>query len=142
MDLNKILQEKFIAVSEPIPRGPSGWVSDKSARDVNMVQPRHPTLGQYQNQRSQRFNEMPPGMNIEDQRHADITAERDAGELGTGTQATSDVTVESLHKGYSLKKMRPTDDQETQEHEAPFYWDAEADGVVGYCERGNVCDRQ
>jgi len=139
--VNKLLQEKFIAVSEPKPPGPSGWVSDKSARDVNMVQPRHPTLGQYQTHRSQRFQELPPGENIEDQRHADITEERDAGELGTGTQATSDVTVDSLHKGYALKKMRPTEDMETMEHEAPFYWDAEVDGVLGFVERGNVCDR-
>jgi hypothetical protein len=140
--MNKLLQEKFISVSEPKPPGPSGWVSDKSARDVNMVQPRHPQLGQYQTGRSQRFQELPPGMNIEDQRHADITAERDAGELGTGTQATSDVTVESLRAGYSLKKMRPTDDMETREHESPFYFDAQVDGQIGYCERGNVCDRE
>jgi hypothetical protein len=140
--MNRILQEKFIAVSKPKPDGPQGWVSDKSARDHNMMQPRHDS-GRYQSHASRRgFNELPPGMNIEDQSCADIHSEPMAGGLGSGTQATEDVTVASLKAGFDRKRMRPTDDMETMEHEAPFYWDAEIDGVLGYCERGNVLDRQ
>src|ERR1700678_1253573 len=132
MDLNRILQEKFIAVSEPKPRGPEGWVSDKSARDHNMMQPRHPTRGQFQTHMSRAdLNKLPPGTNIDDQSCADIHAQPMAGGLGSGTQATNDVTVASLRVGFDRKQMRPTDDQYTREHEAPFYFDAEVDGVVG-----------
>ena len=141
--MNKLLQQKYLAVSPQKPAGPQGWASDKSARDVNMVQPRHPQQGLYQRYDArEQFNYLPPGSNIEDQAFADIPAERMAGSLETGTQATDDVTRESLRVGFDRKAMAPTDDQFTKEHEDPFYFEAEVDGVVGYCERGNVLDRQ
>lgn len=140
--MNKLLQQKFLVVADPAPKAAQGWVSDKSARDTNMMQPRHPAQGTYQGHGSrEQFNYLPPGMNIEDQAFADITEERMAGGLGSGTQVTEDVTRESLRAGYSPKKMLPTDDMATHEHEDPFYFDAEVDGVLGYCERGNVLDR-
>lgn len=141
--MNKLLQEKFISVSEPKAPGPSGWVSDRSARDTNMSQPRHATNQRWQPNGSRMLQTLPPGTDICEQDFADITPERMApGGLGSGTQATEDVTVASLRAGFDRKKMRPTDDQETHEHESPFYFDAEVDGVLGFVERGNVCDRE
>jgi len=140
--LNRILQEKFEVHSEPKSPGPEGWVSDASARDTNMMPPRHTISGRFQSHRERQLQRLPPGEDITDQEMADITEERMAGGLGSGTQATEDVTVESLKKGYAPKKMRPTDDQYSNEHQDAFYNSVVLDGVEGYVERNNYLDRE
>lgn len=141
--MTKIVQEKFEVRAPLAPEGPQGWVSDKSARDLNMMQPRHPDHGRYQTNGSRMLQRLPPGANIEDQECADITAERMAeGGLGSGTQATEDVTVQSLRQGFDRKKLRPTDDQYSNEHADAFYDSVVVDGVEGFVERNNYLDRE
>ena len=140
--MSKIVQEKF-QVNNPQNANDdahSGWVSDKSARDTNRLQTRHPELGRYE-KIGARLNMLPPGMNIEDQEIADIHTQPMGGSLGSGTQVTDDVTVKSLREGFDRKPLRPTDDQYTREHNDAFYDTVEVDGVEGFVERNNMLDR-
>lgn len=140
--MSKIVQEKF-QVNEPQNTNDdahSGWVSDKSARDNNGLITRHPELGRYE-KRGARLNMLPPGMNIDDQQIADIHRQPMGGQLGSGTQATDDVTTRSLRQGFDRKPLRPTDDQYTREHNDAFYDTITVDGVEGFVERNNMLDR-
>lgn len=137
--MSKIVQEKFEVHSEPAGDGPEGWVSDKSARDTNGLTTRNTGSGRYQGRSG--YNCLPPGSNIEDQECRDIPPEPKAGGLGSGTQATDDVNATSLRQGFDRKRMRPTDDMYTNEHNDAFYGSAKVDGVEGYVERNNMLDR-
>src|ERR1700735_444659 len=136
--MSKIVQEKFQG-NEPQNTNDdasSGWVSDKSARDTNRLQTRHPELGTYERYGA-RLNMLPPGMNIEDQDIADIHAQPMGGCLGSGTQVTDDCTTKSFKEGFARKPLRPTDDQYTREHNDAFYDTITVDGVEGFVERNN-----
>jgi len=64
-----------------------------------------------------------------------------AGDMGTGSQATSDVNPTSIRQGFDRKALKPTDDMYTREHNDAFYDTVEVDGVEGFVERNNYLDR-
>jgi len=138
--MSRVVQEKF-EVQEPVtPPEASAWASDKSARDRQGLQTRE-SSGRFEAQRGDGYNRLPPGTDIEDQEVFKDHGLPMAGELGTGTQATSDVTRESLEVGFDRKAMSPTDDMYTREHNQAFYDSVEVDGVEGFVERNNYLDR-
>jgi hypothetical protein len=141
--MSRIVQEKFEVRPAQRPEGTEGggWASDSSARTRKGLQTRAPASGRYESYNGDGLNDLPPGMNIEDQDRADIGEERNAGDLMTGTQATSDVNRTSLKDGFDRKSMRPTDDMYTREHNDAFYDSVEMDGVEGFVERNNYLDR-
>jgi hypothetical protein len=127
----KIMQEKF-QVNEPLrPKREHRWASDKSARTERGPD----TL-------STMFNKLPPGMNIEDQDEADIKPQGMACDLGVASDRTVDVTAKSLREGYDRKRLRPTDDEWTRQHNDAFYDTVRVDGIEGYLERNNMLDRE
>lgn len=140
--MSRIVQEKFEVRPEQKPEGKEGggWASHKSARDRRGLQTRG-GMGRYEPYRGDLYNSLPPGMDIDDQEVADIKGLPLAGCLGSGTQVTEDVTTTSLREGFARKKMRPTDDMYTREHNDAFYDCVEVDGVEGFVERNNYLDR-
>jgi hypothetical protein len=81
-----------------------------------------------------RFNEMPPGMNI-DQCRAEING------MPLSTAGESDVSKDTnptaFREGFTKRDMKGTDDQYTGEHMDHFYGDA-----GGFVERNNYLDRE
>jgi hypothetical protein len=145
--MSRIVQEKF-QVNEP--QNPnddseSGWKSDRSARVKKGLPGREGRKG---GDSASRFVDnavfyaaTPPGSDIEDQETIDSRVMRMGGSLETGTQVTDDVTVQSLRQGFDRKRMRPTDDLYSREHNDAFYDSVKVDGVEGYVERNNCLDR-
>jgi hypothetical protein len=98
-------------------------------------------MGRYEPYRGAFYNRLPPGSDISDQEVAYTRTPAEAGDMGTGSQATTDVTPESLRTGFDRKELRPTDDMYTREHNDAFYDTVEVDGVEGFVERNNYLDR-
>lgn len=140
--MSRIVQEKFQVVVPQKPEGTEGggWVSDGSARDKRRIHTRNAT-GRFENVRGDLYNSLPPGSNIEDQEVADFHGQPMAAGLGSGTQVTQDVTRQSLRSGFDRKKLRPTDDEYTRQHNDCFYDEVTVDGVTGFVERNNMLDR-
>lgn len=137
-----IVQEKFEVRPERKPEGVegTGWASDSSARDHLGMQTRS-GMGRFEPYRGDLYNSLPPGSDISDQEVAYIRTPVEAGEMGTGSQATSDVNATSLRTGFDRKKLSPTDDMYTREHNDAFYDTITMDGVEGFVERNNYLDR-
>lgn len=139
--MSRIVQEKFQINFPEKGEGNSGWKTDKSARRKNGLGTRDSASGKYEG-RTSGYNCLPPGSDIEDQEVAHIPAEAmSTGNMGNGDQATTDVTRESLRSGFDRKRMRPTDDEYTRQHNDAFYDSIEVDGIEGFVERNNVLDR-
>jgi hypothetical protein len=139
--MSRIVQEKFevrAPRSEPSERA---WASDASARTRKGLQTRAGDNGRYESYEGDGLQCLPPGMNMDDQEHADLPTPREAGEMGTGSQATSDVNRTSIRKGFDRKPMSPTDDMYTREHNDAFYDEVTVDGDTGFVERNNYLDR-
>jgi len=104
------------------------WASSESARTKKGTRDTLDT----------KYNHLGPGMNNEAQHDADIRPQHlSNGNRGHGDQFTTDVTVDSLRKGFSKKSLSPTDNSV----EAGFYDDVTVDGHTGFLERRNVLDR-
>jgi len=138
-----MMQEKFEVRSEPNHSDDLGnaWASDKSARTRKGLQTRAAGNGRYESFTGDAYNCLPPGTNIEDQEIADIRTEGKAGAMGTGSQVTEDVTRASIRQGFDRKRLSPTDDMYTREHNDAFYDSVKVDGVEGFVERNNMLDR-
>lgn len=136
------MQEKFEVRSARKPEGTEGggWVDAKRARDRRGLQTRG-GAGRFEPYHGDLYNSLPPGMDLDDQEIACTPGMDLAGGLGSGTQATEDVTRESLKRGFDRKALRPTDDMYTREHNDAFYDTVEVDGVEGFVERNNYMDR-
>lgn len=141
--MSRIVQEKFEVRAPKKPEGVegTGWASDSSARTRRGLQTRGRSDGRYESFQGDDLNQLPPGMNISDQEHADLPTPAMAENFGTGSQATSDVTRTSMRTGFDRKDLSPTDDMYTREHNDAFYDTVEVDGVEGYVERNNYMDR-
>ncbi len=125
--MTKVVQEKF---EVRLPRRPDGtegggWVSDKSARDKKGSRPDDGC--------------MPPGMNMDDQKDADIRQQNFV--MGGESDVSADWNAEAVRNGFSRKTMSPTDDMYTREHNDAFYDEMTVDGVTGFLERNNYLDR-
>ena len=136
--MSRPVQEKL---ETRVPREPEGiegggWATDASAR--RSKERLHRTD---HDSNDVGYNQLPPGMNTYRQDlPPQANPRRARGGLGSGTQATEDVTRKSVRQGFSRKAMSPTDDYARGENE-PFYETVEVDGVEGFVERGNVLDR-
>lgn len=141
--MSRIVQEKFEVRPEQNHNddASNGWVSDSSVRTRKGLQTRAHASGRYESYSGDSLNCLPPGSEIDDQEHADIKPLAHAGSLGTGSQVTDDVTAQSARQGFDRKKLRPTDDMYTREHNDAFYDSVEVDGVEGFVERNNYLDR-
>jgi hypothetical protein len=143
--MSRIVQEKFEVRPERKPEGTEGgkWATDRSARRSKSDIVRETRRGDGRANDQVFYNSTPPGMDIEDQEvfrgRGEPTMTRNS--RGNGTQATVDVTAESLRTGFDRKKMLPTDDMYTREHNDAFYDTVEVDGVEGFVERNNYLDR-
>lgn len=140
--MSRIVQEKFEVRSARKPEGPEGgaWRSDGSVRTKKRIHTKNAT-GRFESVRGDLYNSLPPGSDISDQEVADLKTPVMAGEMGTGSQQTHDVSLESFRTGFARKKMRPTDDMYTREHNDAFYDTVTVDGVEGFVERNNYLDR-
>lgn len=141
--MSRIVQEKFLIDAPPNPNDNAegrGWVMARSAR-VKKGVPGKDMPGTSDAQNQCFFNSLPPGSDIADQEMSDIRQMPYGGNLGSGTQVTTDVTATSLREGFDRKPLRPTDDMYTREHNDAFYDSISVDGVEGYVERNNMCDR-
>jgi hypothetical protein len=136
--VSRIVQEKFEVrpAENPNDDAQNGWASDASARTRKGLQTRAASDGRFESFQGDELNRLPPGTDIEDQEHADIHPQQDAGDFMTGSQATSDVNRTSMREGFDKKPMSPTDDLYTREHNDAFY-----DDVGGFVERNNYLDR-
>lgn len=112
-----------------------GWLSDESARRKKGTP----------SGLAARFNDLPPGMNIENQ-HVSDQRRGGMNESTSGSQARgknagdySDyATPEALLRGYNNRPMLATDDPSGTDM---FYTEVEVDGKTGFLERSNVLDR-
>jgi hypothetical protein len=140
--MSRIVQEKFEVRPAQKPEGSEGggWASDGSARTKKRIHTKNAT-GRFESVKGDLYNSLPPGMDISDQEVADLRTPVTAGDLGTGSQATTDVTAASLRSGFDRKELRPTDDMYTREHNDAFYDTVKVDGVEGFVERNNYLDR-
>jgi hypothetical protein len=147
--LSRIVQEKF-QVDYPQQHNDdaeSGWKSDKSAR-VKKGTPGREGLpgGDWPSKwmdNSVFYESLPPGADLEHQEMMDGRVQPlSRGNLGTGDQVTTDVTLQSLRTGYDRKKLLSTDDMYTREHNDAFYDVVKTDdGEEAFLERNNMLDR-
>jgi hypothetical protein len=143
LDVSRIVQEKFqLTLPEP-PADPLGWVSDKSARRKKGM-PGHERRDSEdyvcQMNNAAQFGSLPPGMDIEVQESADQRQMPLV--MGGESDVSQDWNREAVRNGFTRRKMRPTDDMWTREHNDAFYDSVVVDGVEGFLERNNMLDRQ
>lgn len=143
--MSRIVQEKF-EVRYPLAQDDNGnqWVSDKAARTKKGMPGRESRAGGdpgvcYINNAVQ-FESLPPGSDIEDQEISDQRMMPMT--MGGETDVSHDWNSEAVRNGFSRRKMRPTDDMWTREHNDAFYDEITVDGVTGFLERNNMLDRE
>jgi hypothetical protein len=153
--MSRIVQEKFEvrppedANDDAVEEG-GYWVTDISARAKKNTPGREGLPGGDYNSRYMNnavgYTSLPPGMEIEDQEMCDIrrmgiNCSGQSGDALAAGDQTQDITRRSLTVGFDRKKMRPTDDMYTREHNDAFYDSIEVDGIEGFVERNNYLDR-
>lgn len=126
------------------------WITDKEARAKKNLPGREGRAGGDAHSRFMNdavfYNSLPPGSDIEDQ---EVTDQRCMGMNTSGGfptleaqgDRTQDLTPKSVRTGFDYKKLLPTDDQYSREHNDAFYDEVEVDGNVGFIERNNMLDR-
>lgn len=132
------LQEKFQITAPGKDEAGEGWASFESARDSQAA------VGTFVPKTSadtdmRRFNEMPPGMGI-DQCRAEINNMplSMAGE----SDVSKDTSPTAFANGFTRRSMKGTDDQYTGEHMDLFYGEVFSDeGEASFLERNNYLDR-
>ena len=85
------------------------------------------------------YNQMPPGTDMDAQPLGDFPAMPYM--LAGEGDVSGDVNPGAIRKGYSRKKMLPTDEMYTNEHAEAFYDDVTVEGDTGFLERNNYLDR-
>lgn len=119
------------------------WVSQSSVRVKKGMPNGRRALKHDMDSSAEMLGSLPPGMNLEDQEITDQRVMNSSinGNYARGHNAgdftNDEVNATTVKQGYSKKKMLMTDDQYTCEHQDVFYLD-----VGGFCERGNVLDRE
>lgn len=139
-----VCQEKFqVVYPEANDDDGNQWVSDKSARRKHGTPGREGLPGgdyasRYMND-NVFYNTLPPGMEIEDQ---ELMYQPWMPTVMSGESDVSyDMNPEAARNGYTRRKMRPTDDMYSREHNDAFYDSVVVDGVEGFIERNNMLDR-
>lgn len=151
--MSRVVQEKFQVNYRDVDssaESQQSWITDKEARAKKNLPGREGRVGgdgrsRFMNN-AVHFNSLPPGMDIEDQ---EVTDQRQMGINTSGGfpnllaqgDRTQDLTTRSVRKGFDYKKLLPTDDQYSREHNDSFYDEVNVDGHVGFIERNNMLDR-
>ena len=140
-----IMQEKFQVQVPPNANdnSHSGWVSDKSARVKKNTPGREGRSGGDPESKKMNnalfLNSTPPGMDLEDQ---ELTDQRRMKLVMSGeSDVSADYNSGAVREGYTKRKMLPTDDMYTNEHNDAFYGECTVDGETGFLERNNMLDR-
>jgi len=127
------LAEKFQITVPAKEEAGEGWADFESARDTHYVEEQHSKT----RPDGDKFNDLPPGMDIGNQMRCDPTEYQGFVKgFGGDTDVTGDVEPKSLDQGFRKREMKATDDQYTGEHIDLWYGD---DG--GFVERNNYLDR-
>ena len=130
------VQEKIQITVPPSKDGddPGPWVSFESARDDQSSVPVFHQRTSAQPD-GNKFNMMPPGMDINNQCSAEINGMPLS--MSGETDVSKDTSPGAFAKGFTKREMKGTDDQYTDEHVDHFYGDA-----GGFVERNNYLDRE
>lgn len=130
------MQEKFqITIpASPSSDDPGPWKSFESARDSQACVPSF-TPQTSADSDGNKFNELPPGMEIDEQCCAEINSMPFS--MAGETDVSKDTNDGAFDKGFTKRSMKGTDDQYTGEHVDHFYGD-----TGGFVERNNYLDRE
>jgi hypothetical protein len=115
-----IIQEKYETIFPDKETDPGPWKDPKSARVT---------------EHGFKALTPPPGENVFDQEAP--PKENFPFSMGGATDVSADYNETAVKEGFSKRKMRPTDDMYTREHNDAFY-----DDVGGFAERNNMLDRE
>ena len=128
------LQEKIqITVPTKDPEPPEGWVTADKVRQSQSQVPQF--KGRDANEvDGSNFNYLPPGMEISNQRSAEINNMPFV--MSGQLDVSKDVNPQAFAEGFTKREQKGTDDQYTGEHVDQFYGDA-----GGFVERNNYLDR-
>lgn len=119
------LQEKSQVSATPLDDdGSNSWANINSARSSQAVVSRG----------NDRFNQLPPGMEIDDQCCTEIN-HMPMGAAGS-TDASHDTNSQSMENGFTKRNANASDDTVTGRGQDLFYGDA-----GGFVERNNYLDR-
>lgn len=130
---NSNLQEKLQITVPAKDEAGEGWASADSARDSQSDVPSFLARTSASVDMN-RFNKMPPGMEIDNQCSAEIN---NMPLIMSGqSDVSKDTNDASLKDGFKVRDMNGTDDQYTGEHVDLFYGDS-----GGFMERNNYLDR-
>ena len=135
------LQEKFQIIT-PVANEDDGnkWVSFESARESNVAGTPHCNNEKAADVCADKFNYLPPGMDIDTQKRVQI--EQMPLSVAGATDVTDDTTPEAFKEGFRRRPMKGTDDVYSGEHIDHFYGEAIGDdGNEGFVERNNYLDR-
>jgi predicted Zn-dependent protease len=116
-----------------------GWVSFAEARQSQACVPSF--CGVDNNARDvSKFNNMPPGMDIDNQNALDL--HQMPLSMAGETDVSADTNDKSFAKGFTRRDMRGIDDQYTDEHVDLFYGEVvDENGKCSFLERNNYLDR-
>lgn len=128
------LQEKFQITVPAAPAPDEPWISADVVRQSQAKTPH------FNNERADdvglpRLNQMPPGMDIDDQCSFEIHSMPLV--MSGSSDVSKDTNPQSFNRGFTKREMKGSDDQYTGEHVDHFYGDA-----GGFCERNNYLDRE
>jgi len=135
------LQEKFQIIT-PVKNEDDGnkWVSFESSRDLNGDGKQHCNNETAAEFCADKFNFLPPGMDIDMQKRVQI--EQMPLSVAGATDVTNDTTPEAFKEGFRRRQMKGADDIYSGEHIDHFYGEAIGDdGNEGFVERNNYLDR-
>lgn len=128
------LQEKMQITVPAKDEAGEGWASFQSARDSQSEVPQFcPNTSADPD--GNKFNKMPPGMDISNQNSAEIN--NMAFVMAGESDVSKDTNPGAFDNGFTKRQMKGTDDQYTGEHVDHFYGDA-----GGFVERNNYLDRE
>ena len=125
------LQEKFQITVPTKEEAGEKWVTFNSQRD---------TEGSPRPDHGEKFNKMPPGMDIGNQENRTDFKHGFGGDTDVSGGNVNDAALGG--RGFTRLKMKGTDDQYSGEHVDLFYGCVEDEkGNEGFCERNNYLDR-
>jgi hypothetical protein len=134
------LQEKFQILAPPEKEEVDSWVTAGSVRRVGEAGFLHESNTEATGPTGPKFNQLPPGMEINNQLRDRIHAMPlcVAGE----SDVSADTNAHSFKHGYTRRDMKGADDQYTGEHVDFFYSEVvDENGKEGFAERNNLLDR-
>lgn len=128
------LQEKIqITVPTRDPEPAEGWVTADKVRQEQSQVPQFRPCDSFEPDPN-KFNYLPPGMEINNQRSSEIKSMQFV--ISGENDVSKDVNPGAFLDGFTRRAQKGTDDQYTGEHVDQFYGDA-----GGFVERNNYLDR-